>query len=94
MDAVVAAVDAYFPATTRHTAPRGGHVLWIQIPGLDSLALYERVSPSGIHIAPGPLFSASRGYLDHFRLNTGFPFTADIDRQIRCIGEQIASSQE
>jgi DNA-binding transcriptional MocR family regulator len=89
MDSVISAVDAAFPSITRHTAPSGGHVLWIQVPGLDSLQLYEAAAEHGIHIAPGPLFSASRGYLDFIRLNTGFTFTSDTERQINTLGELI-----
>lgn len=93
MHQMIEAVDRAFPSGTRHTDPRGGHVLWIQVPGLDSLELYERAVERGIHIAPGPLFSASGGFRDHLRLNTGFPWTEQIDAQITTLGELAARSR-
>ncbi len=87
MRQMIDAVDRRFPDGTRHTDPRGGHVLWIQVPGLDSLDLYDRAAAQGIHIAPGPLFSASGGFRDHLRLNTGFPWTDQIEAQVAALGQ-------
>jgi DNA-binding transcriptional MocR family regulator len=90
MERVVDAVDRLFPTGTLHTDPRGGHVLWVQVPGLDSLALYEDAAPLGIHVAPGPLFSAGRErFTDYLRINTGFPYTVETEHQILTIGQLI-----
>lgn len=91
MERIIDAVDRHFPTDTRHTDPRGGHVLWVKVPGLDSLALYEEAAPLGIHVAPGPLFSVSRErFADHLRINRGFPFTSETDQQILTLGRLIA----
>lgn len=90
MEAVIDAVHRHLPEGTRHTEPAGGHVLWLQVPGLDSLALYEAAAREGIHFAPGPLFAAGARYIDCLRLNTGFPFTDDTDAQIRRLGVLIS----
>ncbi|MCB1247380.1 MAG: PLP-dependent aminotransferase family protein, partial [Acidimicrobiia bacterium] len=87
VDDMIAAVERHLPSDTRHTSPAGGHVLWLQVPGLDSLALYEEAASRGIHIAPGPLFSAGRRYLDCLRLNCGFAFTDETDAQMAALGE-------
>jgi DNA-binding transcriptional MocR family regulator len=92
MRQMIDAVERSFPEGTRHTEPSGGHVLWVQVPGLDSLALYERAAAQGIHVAPGPLFSASGGFADHLRLNTGFPWTDHIADQVATLGRLIADS--
>ena len=92
MEQMIDAVDRTFPSGTRHTVPEGGHVLWIQVPGLDSLDLYERAGREGVHIAPGPLFSASGGFRDHLRLNTGFPWTDHLDAQVATLGRLIAEA--
>jgi DNA-binding transcriptional MocR family regulator len=91
MQQMIDAVDRTFPGGTRHTDPGGGHVLWVQVPGLDSLDLYDRAAAQGIHIAPGPLFSASGGFRDHFRLNTGFPWTDPIEAQVAALGRLLAT---
>jgi len=89
MEQMIDAVDRAFPPDTRHTDPRGGHVLWLQVPGLDSLDLYERAAAQGIHVAPGPLFSASGGFLDHLRLNTGFSWTEHLAAQVATLGRLV-----
>lgn len=90
MERAIDAVDRLFPTGTRHTDPRGGHVLWVQVPGLDSLALYEDAAPLGIHVAPGPLFSAGRErFTDCLRINTGFAYTADTEHQVLTLGKLI-----
>lgn len=92
MASMIEAVDAVFPEGTRHTDPQGGHVLWIQVPGLDSMAIYERAAAVGIHIAPGPLFSAGHGFGDHLRLNTGFPWTEHLADQITMLGGLVEAN--
>lgn len=87
MHRMLEVVDRAFPEGTRHTEPDGGHVVWIQVPGLDSLALYDEAVAEGIHIAPGPLFSASGGFRDHLRLNTGFPWTDALEAQVLRVAE-------
>lgn len=89
MHRVVDAVERLFPDDTRHTSPMGGHVLWVQTPGVDSLALYEAAAAQAIHVAPGPLFSASGGFIDCLRLNTGFPYTDDIERQLTVVAALV-----
>ncbi len=89
MDQMIEAVDRVLPDDSRHTTPAGGHVLWVQVPGLDSMKLYEDAVALGIHLAPGPMFSAGMGYLDHFRLNTGFAFTEHLSTQIATLGRLI-----
>lgn len=92
MRQMIAAVDASFPPSTRHTNPTGGHVLWIQVPGLDSLALYDQAVAHGIYIAPGPLFSASGALGDHFRLNAGFTWSDHLADQVTRLGELVTDN--
>lgn len=89
MERVIDAVERLFPDDTRHTTPAGGHVLWVQTPGLDSLALYEAAAARGVHVAPGPLFSATQGFGDCLRLNTGFPYTDDLERQLGIVADLV-----
>lgn len=87
MDQMIDAVQRHFPASTRHTTPRGGHVLWVQLPaGVDSIELYGDAQEHGVQFAPGPMFSASGGFREYLRLNTGFPHTEATDAQIATLG--------
>lgn len=91
MDATIDAVIRHFPAQTRLTTPRGGHVLWVQLPpGADAMDLYHAAARQGIRIAPGPMFSPDGGYQDFIRLNTGFPWTASTERQVAALGRLLA----
>ena len=54
-------VVATFPEGTRVTDPRGGFVLWVELPpGVKSLEVAERALTHGVALAPGPMFSAPR----------------------------------
>lgn len=83
----MAVIDARFPAATCMTHPQGGYLLWVQVPGVDSYALYRRVLERGVTIAPGRLFSAHDAYGDCFRLNCGHPWSARIEGAIGTIAD-------
>ncbi|MGF1512682.1 MAG: PLP-dependent aminotransferase family protein [Elainellaceae cyanobacterium] len=81
-------IQSCFPADTRVTQPRGGHVLWLQMPpGFDSLALYRAALQHRISIAPGVMFSASGSYGHCFRLNTALPWSSELEQAIETIGQ-------
>ncbi len=71
------AVLARFPEGTRVSAPRGGFVLWIELPApVDTLVLQERALARGVAIAPGPIFSArQQRFAGCMRLSCGAPLT-------------------
>ncbi len=67
------AVLRSFPEGTGVTSPRGGFVIWVQMPEtVDSLALYSEAVKAGITLAPGHLFSAADKYRNYIRLNTAY----------------------
>ncbi|MEM7065530.1 MAG: PLP-dependent aminotransferase family protein [Cyanobacteria bacterium P01_B01_bin.77] len=88
MNQMFQAILNYFPAETRVTQPVGGHILWVEITGgFDALELFEEAIQHHISIAPGPMFSASNGYQNCFRLNTGLPWSDDIEQAMKTLGE-------
>ncbi|WP_028311794.1 PLP-dependent aminotransferase family protein [Derxia gummosa] len=69
---VLRAIAAHFPEGTRATRPEGGYFTWVELPaGGDALALHRRALAAGISIAPGPIFSAGRGFGHCLRINCG-----------------------
>ncbi|MGY0620112.1 aminotransferase-like domain-containing protein [Lysobacter sp. A378] len=71
------AIARHFPRGTRVPRPAGGYFLWLELPqGADALAIQQRAAALGISIAPGPMFSASRGFGHCLRLNCGHPLDA------------------
>ncbi|WP_284691287.1 aminotransferase-like domain-containing protein [Agrilutibacter solisilvae] len=83
----IAAIGRAFPTGTRVTRPAGGYFLWLELPeGSDALRLQRQASQLGISIAPGPMFSASRGFGHCLRLNYGHPLDARVDGALGTLG--------
>lgn len=81
------AVARHFPKGTRVGNPRGGFVLWVQLPdGGDAARLSERARTRGISVSPGPLFSARGGHGNCLRLNCGHPWTPRLDDAVETLG--------
>lgn len=59
--------------------PEGGMVLWLQVPGLDSRALWEEACQENLDLRVGPAFSALPLYDDCLRINTGWELNDNID---------------
>jgi DNA-binding transcriptional MocR family regulator len=73
-------VVARFPDGTRVSSPRGGFVLWVELPdGVDTMILQERALARGVTIAPGAIFSARQSrFTGCLRLSCGQAFTPRI----------------
>ena len=83
----IEAVARFFPEGTKVTRATGGYFAWIELPqDRDALALHRRALQAGISIAPGPIFSASRGFRNCLRLNYGHPFDARTEQALRTLG--------
>ncbi|BDU15367.1 PLP-dependent aminotransferase family protein [Lysobacter auxotrophicus] len=83
----IEAVARCFPEGTKVTRATGGYFAWIELPqDRDALALHRRALQAGISIAPGPIFSASRGFRSCLRLNYGHPFDARTEQALRTLG--------
>jgi len=86
------AVAESFPAGTRLSNPRGGFVLWAELPGkADTLALYDRARRAGVIMAPGPLFSATGRFRNAMRLNCSH-WNPQIERAVAVLGRLAAES--
>lgn len=87
LGALVADVEAHFPAGTRMAEPEGGYFLWLELPeSCDTLALHREALARGISIAPGPMFSARREFRNFVRLNFGHPDTEARRAAVRVLG--------
>lgn len=91
IEQMTATVGEHFPAGTRVTRPRGGFVLWVELPhGVDALELLDRALAEGISISPGPMFSARQRFRNYIRLNCGYPWSPRLDQAIRTLGRLAA----
>ena len=85
------AVDHYFPAGTRVTRPRGGQVVWVEMPqNIDALQLFADAIKENISIAPGPIFSPRAKFRNFFRLNCAWHQSPEIERAFRTLGSLMA----
>ncbi len=83
----IAAIERNFPEGTRLTAPQGGYFLWVKLPdGVNALQLHKLALANGISIAPGPIFSAQRGFADYIRLNYGHIWDARTEVSLAVLG--------
>lgn len=81
------AVGQHFPAGTQATRPTGGYFLWLELPeGVDTLRLHRQALARGISIAPGPIFSAARGFTNCLRLNYGHDWNARSEAALATLG--------
>lgn len=86
----IAAIERYFPQGTRLTKPQGGYFLWLKLPdGVQALDVHRIALANKISIAPGPIFSAQRGFKDYIRLNYGHIWDANIESSLEKLGKII-----
>lgn len=88
LERMTQAIGEFFPEGTLVTRPKGGFVLWVELPeNQKALDLYRRACRHKISIAPGPIFS-STGQYDHcFRLNGGYPWSSRIEEALETLGK-------
>jgi DNA-binding transcriptional MocR family regulator len=83
----IEAIERYFPEGTCLTTPQGGYFLWVKLPdGVNALEIHRIALANGISIAPGPIFSAQRGFTDYIRLNYGHIWDARIEASLATLG--------
>jgi DNA-binding transcriptional MocR family regulator len=81
-------IAQHFPVGTRISRPRGGVLLWVEMPaGKSSLELHDRALARGVSVAPGPIFSAKQRFTTCLRVSCGFPWSEAIERGIRTLGQ-------
>ncbi|MBT8061874.1 MAG: PLP-dependent aminotransferase family protein [Xanthomonadales bacterium] len=84
---MTAAVEQYFPANTGISAPKGGSVLWLELPRkVNSEKLFDAAIEHGISIMPGDVFTAGRRYRNFIRLSYGHPWSEAIEQGIEVLG--------
>jgi DNA-binding transcriptional MocR family regulator len=84
------AIGEYFPSTVRATRPDGGYFTWLELDeGLDAIEIQKEALALGISVAPGPIFSASRGFRRCLRLNYGHPLDERALAALKTLGQLV-----
>jgi DNA-binding transcriptional MocR family regulator len=88
----IESIERYFPKGTRLTPPQGGYFLWIKLPdGVNALELHRIALANGISVAPGPIFSAQKGFTDYIRLNYGHIWDSRTEASLAKLGSIVKS---
>ena len=82
------AVAQYFPEGTRMTRPRGGYMLWIELPTqVDGFCVYREALQKNVSIMPGTIFSPSGRFRNHIRLSCNQPWSEELDHAVQTLGQ-------
>ncbi len=90
-DAMLAALDNYFPNNFTWSRPEGGMFVWVVGPkGYDGDALYDRAIKNNVAFVPGKYFFADgQSGLETMRLNFTMADAVTIDRAIKTLAEVL-----
>jgi len=77
----------YFPEGTRITSPKGGFVLWVELPeNVDTLELLPKALKHKVAFSPGGIFSSQEKYNNCMRINCGYPVDEKIENALEKLG--------
>ncbi len=86
-------IQNHFPAKTRLAVPRGGTLLWVELPsGIDGLAVYQAAFERNIAIIPGAVCSNSKQFDNFIQIGCSAPFSRRTKEAIRVLGSIAAGS--
>jgi len=78
----------YFPEGTKVTRPKGGFVIWLEMPEkVDTQEMYVRALNEKISFSPGGIFTSQQKYNNCMRINCGYPWDARIEKSMIRLGE-------
>jgi len=81
------AIGKYFPEGTKVTQPKGGFLLWVELPKrVDVLQLFDKATEQKVSFGPGPLFSPKPNYRNFLRISCGYPFKPQIEHAVMTLG--------
>lgn len=85
-------IAGYFPEGTKASRPRGGFVLWVELPKeIDTMLLYEKCLQAKIGFAPGRIFTLQNQFNNCLRLNYGLDWNDKLKNDLRYLGELISN---
>ncbi|MBD5488934.1 MAG: PLP-dependent aminotransferase family protein [Lachnospiraceae bacterium] len=88
--AMMDAMDRYFPSTVKYTKPHGGMFLWITLPkGVSAMSLFPRALEKKVAFVPGDPFYIGIENANTMRLNYTNADCETIEEGIRRLGELL-----
>jgi DNA-binding transcriptional MocR family regulator len=90
----LAAIERSFPAGTRVTQPRGGYMLWAELPRhIDLAQLRSRARAERIVFASGDVFFAAKPDRSYLRLNCAKATEADLTSGLERLGSLLQNAE-
>ncbi len=92
-EAMLAALDRYFPTEISWTRPEGGMFLWLTLPThLDATALIKEAVAKKVAYVPGEAFFANKSAKNTLRLSYSIASLEQIDSGIKSLSEVFKDS--
>lgn len=86
--AMIAAMDKYFPKSVKYTNPDGGMFLWVTLPdGVSAMSIFNKALEKRVAFVPGAPFYVNKKNVNTMRLNYSNADCAAIEEGIRRLGE-------
>lgn len=90
--AMMDAMDKYFPPAVKYTRPHGGMFLWVTLPaGVSAMSLFPKALEKKVAFVPGDPFYIGVENADTMRLNFTNADCETIEEGIRRLGELLHS---
>lgn len=88
--AMIDAMERYFPKTVTYTRPRGGMFLWVTLPeGVSALSLFSKAIEKKVAFVPGDPFYINEKDTNTMRLNFTNADCGMIEEGIRRLGDLL-----
>lgn len=88
-------IDESFPPGTRVSRPRGGFVLWLELPeSVDSRELFQQALARRICFVPGAVFSPGGRYTNCLRVSGGHGWSSRLEKGLRVLGALACEAVE
>ncbi len=86
-DAMLAAIETYFPKDAVYTKPNGGLFVWVDLnASYNATELFKAAIDAGVAYVPGTHFFADNGHDNTLRLNFSLPSVEQIERGCEILG--------
>lgn len=87
MQGMQLSIGEHFPHGARVTHPKGGGVLWLELPEhVDSVKLFFKARNAGISIVPGEVFSTGDNFNNFIRLSVGGVWSERLQKGLETLG--------
>lgn len=88
--AMMAAMEKYFPSTVKYTRPHGGMFLWVTLPeGVSAMALFPKALEKKVAFVPGDPFYINTRNANTMRLNYTNADCETIEEGIHRLGDLL-----